>query len=313
MVNLSKFLFVIVGLFSFGTPVSAQITYEPTFSPADMMALNNIQFNPVVNRTIDNGRNPTQNSTSSIRSTPSPATKQNLASLDFTTSLSVRQRNFARFVEKTRAQSPENAAEMENLLASTDVIAAIGSAMAPYGLRTNNVADAYAVYWIAAWEASRSIVSSTETRERIQAVKQQAANALLATPVFTNATSAQKQEMSEAMLIQAALIQSSVQAYASDRVTLAKVAAAVSQGAEAMGLDLNKMTLTKQGFKYTGKIGAVDEGTLPATPDAPAQQLASAPAPAENDNTTNYALIAAAGGAGLAGVFLAGKAMGKKG
>jgi hypothetical protein len=247
------------------------------------------------------------------RTTETQRVVANSSSLSFQPSLATRKRNLAQFVSKSRAADPAGAAQLEQLLASTDVIGAMGQALAPYGLKTNNVADVYAVYWITAWEASRSIVSSTNSRGRIEAVKKQAASALLATPVFTNATSAQKQEMAEAMLIQAAMIEASVQKYSSDRSMLAEIAAAVTKGASAMGLDLNKMTLSEQGFKYSGKIGAVDEGILRATPDAAAQQLASAPAPAENDNTTNYALIAAAGGAGLAGVFLAGKAMGKKG
>lgn len=171
------------------------------------------------------------------------------SALTFQSSLAVRKRNFAQFVSKTRAQSPENADAMARLLTSTDVIGMMGSAIAPYGLRTNNVADAYALYWIAAWEASRGITDSGETRERIQAVKAQAANALLATPDFVNATPAQKQELAEAFLIQSALIQDTVNTYASDPAMLRKVSAAVAQGAKASGLDLKSMTLTEAGFK----------------------------------------------------------------
>jgi hypothetical protein len=48
---------------------------------------------------------------------------------------------------------------MEALFASSDIIGAIGQAMATIGLKTNNVADAYAVYWVAAWQASRGDMS----------------------------------------------------------------------------------------------------------------------------------------------------------
>jgi hypothetical protein len=180
---------------------------------------------------------------------PARASVANPASLFFTPSLSNRKRNLAQFVAKTRAQSPDNADQMAKLFASTDVIGAMGSAIAPYGLSTNNVADAYAVYWIAAWEASRGIAGSGETRGRIQAVKAQAANALLATPAFVNATPAQKQELAEAMFVQAALIQATVDTYAGDPATLRKFSAAVTQGARASGLDLASMTLTPTGFK----------------------------------------------------------------
>jgi hypothetical protein len=233
----------------------------------------------------------------------------------FPPSLTVRKRNFEQFVAKTRTQSPETADKMAQLLASTDVIGAIGTAIAPYGLRTNNVADAYVLYWIAAWEASRGIVGSSESRERVQAVKAQAERALLATPEFVNATAAQKQELAEALLIQSALIQDTVNTFASDPVMLRKASASVTQGAKAFGIDLDAMTLTEEGFKPAKrrKSGAVDDEGKAINPTAEPTATAQNDAPPQSGgSTTQYALIAAAGGAGLAGVFLAGKAMGKK-
>jgi hypothetical protein len=182
-------------------------------------------------------------------STEAPEVSANAASMTFRPSIANRRRNLAQFVEKTRAQSPANAIELEKMFASTDVISEFGSILAPYGLRTDNVADAYTVYWIAAWEASRSIISAPETPERIQAVKAQAARALMATPEFVNSTDAQKQELAEALLIQAALIQATVQTYASDQAMLSQVASAVARGAKGMDIDLSKMTLTAEGFR----------------------------------------------------------------
>jgi hypothetical protein len=62
--------------------------------------------------------------------------------------------NLQNFVKKTRAQDPAGAAQMEQLFASTDVLGAIGSAMSSVGLNRNNAADAFTVYWVAAWQAS---------------------------------------------------------------------------------------------------------------------------------------------------------------
>jgi hypothetical protein len=281
---------------------------------SSIAAIANANTQAAINREARPSARPSTNKTNNFVAQQQQAQtpKAALTSLLFTPSLATRQRNMASFISKSRAQSAEGGAELEQLLTSTDIFGVLGNAMRPYGLRIDNVADAYAVYWIAAWEASRGITTSTETRTRMQSVKQQAANSLLTTREFVNATPAQKQEMAEAMLIQAYMIAGFINGAKSNPQLMRQLSASVSQGAKAMGLDLSTMTLTEQGFKYTGKIGAVDESTLPATPDAPAQQLALAPAPAENDNTTQYALIAAAGGAGLAGVFLAGKAMGKK-
>jgi hypothetical protein len=172
----------------------------------------------------------------------------NAALLRFTPSLAVRKRNLAGFVAKTRAHSPDGAAQLEQFLASTDVFASFAQALAPKGLRIDDVADAYAVYWISAWEAAHGIVGKDTPREQAQAVKAQASRALLSTPSLAGATSAQRQELAEALLIQAALISASAEAGA-NTTQLRTVGHAVRQGAKAMGLDLDTMRLGEAGFE----------------------------------------------------------------
>ena len=216
--------------------------------------------------------------------------------------------NLARFVEKTRATDPAGAAKMQALFASTDIIGMIDQKMQQtYGMRANNVADAYAVWWVSAWMGAKGR-SDDATPGQMAMVKRQATNALASTPEFASATDAGKQELAEALLVQAALIGDTIDTYASDPAMLAKARAAIAKGADGMGLKLQTMTLTDQGFVPSGKTGAAD----PA-PGTPEQALAA------NENTataaTNppYLLLAAAGGAGLGGVFLLGKMFGRRG
>jgi hypothetical protein len=169
----------------------------------------------------------------------------------FTPSAARTRQNLANFASKTRTFDPEGAAKMEALFASTDVIAMVGQGIAPYGLKTNNVADAYAVYWISAWEASRGIAGASETRQRAQAVRTQASNAMAAVPAMASATDAQKQEFAEAMLVQAALISAYMDDAAGNPTQIRAVGAAVAKGAKAMGLDLDTMDLTSNGFVPT--------------------------------------------------------------
>jgi hypothetical protein len=169
-------------------------------------------------------------------------------SLSYRLSLAVRKRNLAQFVEKSRSTNPVGAAQMEQLFASTDVMGQIDKAMASEGLRSNNVADAYAVYWTNAWLGVRGRNEDLPKAQMIM-VRNQAANALLATSQFRAATDAQKQELAEAMLIQAALISASIDQAKSDPTLMAKLKVAIAQGAKGMGLDLDKMTLTSQGFR----------------------------------------------------------------
>ena len=230
--------------------------------------------------------------------------------LKFNSSAEQRKKNIAIFVAKTRQSDAVSADQLQQMFASTDVIDLIGKGIAPYGLRTDNLADAYAVYWANAWLGSRGRNDDFDKRQ-ILAVRNQAANALLATPAVVSASNSQKQEMAEALLVQAALIGYSVESAKSDPALMSKVKAAIAQGAKAMGLDLYTMTLTDNGFVPAKKSSAVDEGALVPDDEAEEQALASTAPPPWYDST-NYTLIAAAGGAGLGGMFLLGKVMGRK-
>ena len=216
--------------------------------------------------------------------------------------------NLAKFVEKTRSTDPVGAAKMAEMFASTDIIGMIDQKMQQaYGMRANNVADAYALWWTSAWMGSQGR-SDDATPGQMAMVKRQAANALASTPEFATASDAGKQEMAEAMLVQVILMTATVETYKSDPAMLAKTRTAIAKGAREMGIDLNSMKLTDEGFRPSGKTGAIDP-----TPDQ--QQASATPAPAApaTDKSPPYALMAAAGGAGLGGVFLLGKMMGRKG
>jgi hypothetical protein len=230
---------------AFCNPISAQTTMfegfltTPGTGVIDTMRFDNLRANLLA---------PTEPAETTNQQQGSETTT-NPALLRFTPNLATRQRNLAGFIAKTRTQSPESADEMAQLFASTDVFAAMSQALAPKGLRIDNVADAFAVYWITAWETSRGIVGKDTSRELAQSVKAQVSRALLATPDFVAATAAQKQEMAEALLIQTALISASAEAAANDPGQLAAVGNAVRKGAQGMGLDLDAMELGDTGFK----------------------------------------------------------------
>ena len=248
----------------------------------------------------------------SLQSAPAASSQQRL-SLSFRPSLLRRKQNLAQFVNKTRADNPEGAAQMAKLFATTDVIGVIGQGIAPFGLRVDNVADAYTVYWTNAWLGSRGR-SDTLSQQQLTAVKNQATNALLAIPAFISASDAQKQEMAEAMLVQAAMIEAYIGNAKSDPALMSKVKAAIAKGGKGMGLDLYAMNLTPNGFVLGKRGSSVDDRDIPRAPGSeyPEQALA-ANDDAPRDPASNYALIAVAGGAGLGGMFLLGKAMGRKG
>ncbi len=216
--------------------------------------------------------------------------------------------NLEKFVEKTRASSPAGAAQMSALFASTDIIAEMDRLMQQtYGMRANNVADAYAMWWTSAWNGAQGR-NDDPSAGQMAMVKRQAANALAATPEFVAANDAGKQELAEALLVQAAMIQGAIDEYKSNPAMLAKARAAIRQGAKGMGLDLNTMTLTDEGFVPARKTGAVA-----GKGDTRLAGADTGNAPVTNDNSPPYLLMAAAGGVGVGGVFLIGKAIGRRG
>lgn len=177
---------------------------------------------------------------------PAPAAVPESA-LGFKPSPEVRKRNYAQFVDKLRASSPQGADEMQKLFAQKDVIAEFGTALTPYGLRTDNIADAYTVYWLNAWMASRGR-SDPNTPEQAQGVRRQAANAMRANPQVAKLTDAQKQEMAEALLIQAMMLDAAMTQAKTQPDQMPQIQAGARAGAKAMSLDLDQMELTATGF-----------------------------------------------------------------
>lgn len=177
-----------------------------------------------------------------------PGTEQAL-SLDFEVSQAVRQALIAKIVAQQRAVNPEGARELESLFASSDIIEQIDEIMRSVGLRSNNVADAYAVWWVAAWEAV-NMKDTGSSAEMYHAVRQQAEAALLLTPDIAMASDALKQEFAESLLVQAAMIDAAVDAAAGDTVQQTAVSRQITTGALAMSadFDLTRMTLTERGF-----------------------------------------------------------------
>ena len=83
----------------------------------------------------------------------------------------------------------------------------------------------------------------------MQAVKRQATDALLAAAGVTAMTEAQKQEFAESLLVQAMLIDASVDMAREQPALMPQLKLAVAKGARRSGLDLSAMTLTPQGFR----------------------------------------------------------------
>ena len=244
-----KKIMLFLGLvFGFITSATAQI-YQPIFVPTTLSShMNHL----VIEQQMQNQ----ENADDTRESTLNPQLKDTLPDaevLDFAFSQDRQKKNFAQFVEKARKADEESAQQLEQILRDKDVINYIDNAMRTIGLRANNVADAYSLYWMIAWQAANDDISDF-TKTQALAVKQRASSAFLRTPEFTNSTDAIKQEMAEVYLIQSALIQSFIDASQSNPSIKPELASAVRKGAKASGIDLDKWTLTSEGFVPSGKV-----------------------------------------------------------
>ncbi|WP_313537563.1 DUF6683 family protein [Sphingomonas sp.] len=207
--------------------------------------------------------------------------------LRYTPSKPRRSANLAAFIQKTRAADPAGAADLQKLFAEGDFIEKIGALVAPQGLHIDNVADAYALWWITAWQAAHG-TNDTPSRAVLGAVRQQAANAVVATGEIAHASDAQKQELAEALWVQSALIDGAVEQAKRDPSRLRAIGDAVRKGAKGMGLNLDAIDLTSQGFVPVG----VGQNDAPATTPEPGS---AAP---------YGALALAAGGMGVGGFLM---------
>ncbi|RZF59160.1 hypothetical protein EWE75_23215 [Sphingomonas populi] len=171
------------------------------------------------------------------------------SNLTYRSDAALRQKYFAQFVAKTRQSDPAGAAKLQQVLANENVIGKIQAGIAPYGMSTNNVADASAVYLAYAWMATRAD-DRDPTRAQMLGLRNQLAAAMATNSAFASASNAVKQEVAEANLIQGLMAGQLAALAKQDPAVRGKIRAAVARGAKATyGFDLLSLNLTDQGLR----------------------------------------------------------------
>ncbi|MDO1581467.1 DUF6683 family protein [Rhizobium oryzicola] len=178
---------------------------------------------------------------------PSKPSASDTVSLDYRPDPARRRQNIAHFVAQTRMSSPADADNLAQMFSARDILEDMRAPLGKAGLRIDNVADAYAMWWIDAWQASRGINEDVD-RQKVIAVRDQAAHAFAQSGSLRGASDAAKQEMAEALLIQALLIETAMEQAKDNPAVLPQLAKAVALGAKGMNVDLSRMTLTANGF-----------------------------------------------------------------
>ncbi len=228
--------------------------------------------------------------------------------LTFKASSSRTRQNLKALADNMRKADPAVAAQMEQLFASTDIIGAVGGVMDRYGLQRNNVAHAYALYWVVYWGLANKVYNAPSAA-KMRAVAAQAELGFSGNAQFVSMNDTQKQAAAEELMALAAILDATSEQAKTDPALAEQAATASLEGSRKSGLDLDKMTLTEDGFvpaKPRKKADASDAVGDDAT------ALASADT-GGTDAAPNYILFAALGSATLGGMYWVGKTVGRKG
>jgi hypothetical protein len=242
LIGFGSTIVILLSALNFGA-AKAQMTWNPPIGIWPGVMYFNNQAN---NAMLQSGN---ANSTNNESTTERPAPR--LVSTTYTPSSARTRTNLAAFVAKTRRTDPVQADKMQELFASTDVIGEIGNVLVQFGLEKNNVAHAYAAYWVSSWQAANSDLT-TPSKQMLSAVAAQATSRLAQNTGFAAANDAEKQEFAEVLLVLTALTDTHMQLAVGNPAQLRAVAIAAKRGAAATGLELDTMTLTEDGFQIAG-------------------------------------------------------------
>ena len=203
--------------------------------------------------------------------------------------------NLAYFVSQVRAKNPDEADNLEQMFSSVDVIGLTGEAMRGVGVDPQNLADVYAMWWVIAWSAANGVESTSEATT-YQAVQTQARAAFANIAGFSDTPEADRQQFAETLMVQAGILDSANDEARGNAANSKIVAEAARRGASEMGLNLDTMVLTREGFRPREGAALGQQQPLDGKGGLP-----------------TYLAIAAAAGVGFGAVYLLGRVASRKG
>ncbi|MEL6465200.1 MAG: DUF6683 family protein [Pseudomonadota bacterium] len=170
-----------------------------------------------------------------------------LAVVQFTSDPARTQANLQSFIDST--PDPQAKEGLKQLVqAQPTIIQDIGNALrARYGLNPHDLSDVFATWWISAWQITHG-VNDNPSVATAQAVSEQVHAAFLDTSDFENLSEAQRQQIAEALLLQALLMSETASANRNNPAAQTAIAQGVARSALQNGIDLSLFTLTQDGF-----------------------------------------------------------------
>ena len=177
-----------------------------------------------------------------------PSSSANTHELTFVSDSGVSRRVKSTFREAVQRADPAQADHIAAVLASQDVLADFDRDMAPYGFRSNNLADAMTAYWVTMWMmANRAPVPS---KDKVTAAYVQVTNNMLSGGMAADASCEELQQTTEALIYETmfALGQRANAERARDAQRQLELATHVQRNLLKIGVDLQALRLTRSGF-----------------------------------------------------------------
>lgn len=220
-------------------------------SQSNMMTMNTIVGNAVFRASLKKKlarRNAAKVATTAKKAPAATQTVAPISAISFKPSSAVSEKSKETFFATLRSADPQSARQMEARFSKVNLHQTLSQAMAEHGLRADNVADAMTVWMVNLWKGANGQLEDPSPIQ-IRAIRAQMVDALRASPALATAKDAQKQELAEGLVLNAAL----VGAMASDpgaqsgpmRTAMQK---AMTRVGANMGMDLRAMRITNEGF-----------------------------------------------------------------
>ncbi|MFK7888068.1 MAG: DUF6683 family protein [Gammaproteobacteria bacterium] len=168
--------------------------------------------------------------------------------LTYTPDATVSRRVKEEFKTAVQRADPAKSDHIARVLDAQDVLADFDRDMAPYGFRSNNVADAMSAYWITMWMIANQ--KAIPTRKRVAAVHQQVTRNMLTNQMLAKATLEQRQEMAEGLVYETmfALGQRADVERRRDYTRQRELARVAHKNVLRNGIDLKNLRMTSSGF-----------------------------------------------------------------
>jgi hypothetical protein len=166
----------------------------------------------------------------------------------FTPSPAVRKKSIAGFLSRMRAVDPQLASSLEKEFATKDIFGELARKLATYDLKTNSVTDAFTLYTVVAWQGVRGN-NDDPSKSHVRGVREQMSHVFTEIPSLTSATDTKKQELADAFILQALLIDICVAGAKKHPEQMSQVKSALAMGTKAtLGFDLTTFKLTDKGL-----------------------------------------------------------------